>query len=95
MTETPKPSVTRQIEYVSGDTTIPGAWQENFTKKDAVINLAGASIFQQWNDTRKQLMYNSRILTTHTVVEAMVGEKAPCFAIHRQRDTAVSEEMRR
>jgi len=77
LTETPKPSVARQIQYVSGDTAIPGAWQENLTKKDRVINLAGVSLFQRWNDTTKQLIYNSRILTTHTVVEAMVGEKKP------------------
>ena len=71
----PKPFTPRQVKYVSADTTIPGAWQEDIIKKDAVINLAGASIFQRWNDTTKQLIYNSRILTTRNVVEAMAGEK--------------------
>ena len=71
----PKPFTPRQVKYVSADTTIPGAWQEDLIKKDAVINLAGASIFQRWNHTTKQLIYNSRILTTRNVVEAMDGEK--------------------
>jgi len=71
----PKPYTPEQVKYVLADTTIPGAWQEELIKHDAVINLAGASIFQRWNDTTKQLIYNSRILTTRNVVEAMTGEK--------------------
>jgi len=71
----PKPYTPGQVKYVSADTTIPGAWQEDLIKHDAVINLAGASIFQRWNDTTKQLIYKSRIRTTRRVVEAMTGEK--------------------
>jgi uncharacterized protein (TIGR01777 family) len=71
----PKPYTPDQVKYVPADTTIPGAWQEELLKHDAVINLAGASIFQRWNEKTKQLIYNSRILTTCNVVEAMTGEK--------------------
>jgi len=71
----PKPYIPDQVKYVSADTTIPGAWQEELIKHDAVINLAGASIFQRWNEKTKQLIYNSRILTTRNIVEAMGGEK--------------------
>jgi uncharacterized protein (TIGR01777 family) len=71
----PKPYTPGQVKYVSADTTIPGAWQEELIKHDAVINLAGASIFQRWSDTTKQLIYKSRIRTTRHVVEAMTGEK--------------------
>jgi len=71
----PKPYTPEMVKYVSADTTIPGAWQEEIVKHDAVINLAGASIFQRWNDTTKQLIYDSRILTTRNVVEAMSSEK--------------------
>ena len=71
----PKSYTPDQVKYVSADTTIPGVWQEELVKHDAVINLAGASIFQRWNDITKQLIYNSRIFTTRNIVEAMTGEK--------------------
>jgi uncharacterized protein (TIGR01777 family) len=71
----PKPSTPKEIKYVSADTTVPGAWQEEVRIQDAVINLAGTSIFQRWNDKTKLLIHNTRILTTRNVVEAMPGEK--------------------
>jgi uncharacterized protein (TIGR01777 family) len=71
----PKPYTPDRVRYVPADTSISGAWQEELLKHDAVINLAGASIFQRWNEKTKQLIYNSRILTTRNVVEAMSGEK--------------------
>ena len=71
----PKPFTPHQVKYVSADTTTSGAWQEELKNHDVVINLAGASIFQRWNDATKQLIYDSRILTTRNVVEAMAGEK--------------------
>ena len=71
----PKPSTPREVKYVSADTTVPGAWQEEVEIQDAVINLAGTSIFRRWNDETKQLIYDSRILTTRNVVEAMDKEK--------------------
>jgi uncharacterized protein (TIGR01777 family) len=72
----PKPYTPEIVKYVSADTTIPGAWQGELVKHDVVINLAGASIFQRWNNMTKQRIYNSRILTTRNVVEAMAGEKS-------------------
>jgi uncharacterized protein (TIGR01777 family) len=60
-----------EVTYVSGDTTEKGAWQKEVEHQDAVINLAGASIFKRWSEATKKLMYDSRILTTRNVVEAM------------------------
>lgn len=60
-----------EVQYVSGDTTAQGPWQEKVAAQDGVINLAGASIFNRWNDKTKELIYDSRILTTRNVVEAM------------------------
>jgi len=71
----PRPYTPREVKYVSADTTVPGAWQEEVGIQDAVINLAGTSIFRQWNDETKQLIYDSRILTTRNVAEAMDEEK--------------------
>ncbi|MDD3592683.1 MAG: TIGR01777 family oxidoreductase [Sulfurovum sp.] len=38
---------------------------------DIVINLAGAPIIHRWSEAYKKILYNSRILTTRKVVEAM------------------------
>jgi hypothetical protein len=65
----------RAVTYVPADTTIKGAWQEKIAGQDAVINLAGASIFTRWNDNTKKLVYDSRVLTTRNVVEAMDKNK--------------------
>jgi uncharacterized protein len=59
------------VSRVQGDPTSAGTWQEEAARCDAVINLAGASIFGRWTDSRKTLLRESRILTTHHVVEAL------------------------
>jgi uncharacterized protein len=71
----PKPSTPKEARYVSADTTVPGAWQDEVRIQDAVINLAGVSIFQRWNEKTKPFIYDTRILTTRNVVEAMSGGK--------------------
>ncbi|MCJ7545502.1 MAG: TIGR01777 family oxidoreductase [Deltaproteobacteria bacterium] len=71
----PRPYTPNKVHYVSADTTLPGAWQEEVTGQDAVINLAGASLFSRWNSKTKQLIYDSRILTTRHVVDAMPAKK--------------------
>jgi len=67
----PTASAPQGVTYVPADTTIKGAWQEEIPGQDAIINLAGASIFTRWNDKTKALIYDSRVLTTRNVVEAM------------------------
>ena len=65
----------RAVKYVSGDTTAEGAWQDEVGKQDAIINLAGASIFRRWTEETKKLIYGSRILTTRNVVVAIGQER--------------------
>lgn len=67
----PRPYTPRKVKYVCGDTTVKGVWQEEVAAQDAVINLAGALIFRRWTDKTKQLIYDSRVLTTRNVVEAL------------------------
>ena len=60
-----------QFEFISADTTRPGAWQEAVSACDACINLAGASIFQRWTTRNKGVIRDSRILTTRNLVAAL------------------------
>ncbi len=59
------------FHYISADTTRPGSWQEALNDVDAVVNLAGESIFKHWNGPYKKLLVDSRILTTRNVVDAL------------------------
>ncbi|OQW30140.1 MAG: epimerase [Nitrospira sp. SG-bin1] len=49
-----------------------GPWEQVLEGVDAVINLAGAPIADaRWTDSRKQLIADSRVLTTRFLVEAL------------------------
>jgi len=71
----PRPYTPKQVNYIAADTTVPGAWQNEIQTQNAVINLAGSSIFTRWTKKAKQLIYDSRILTTRNVVEALPAGK--------------------
>jgi hypothetical protein len=63
------------VDWVEGDPTQRGGWQERVKGHDLVINLAGASIFSRWTEKTKKTLRESRILTTRHIVEAMEGGK--------------------
>jgi uncharacterized protein (TIGR01777 family) len=63
------------FRYISADTTLKGPWQDALEDVDAIINLAGRNIFKLWNDAYKNEIYNSRILTTRNLVEAVPHRK--------------------
>jgi uncharacterized protein len=65
----PCASIVTAVEW-NGRTA--GAWEHCLDGADAVINLAGAPIADgRWNDARKQLLMESRVLTTRLLVEAL------------------------
>ncbi len=59
------------FRYRSADTGRPGDWQSAVADVDAVINLAGASIFRRWNRRYKEEIRESRVRCTRLLVEAM------------------------
>ena len=63
-------------QYISADTTQPGDWQKALGDVDAVVNLAGKSIFKRWSETYKKQIYASRILTTRNVVDALPADRS-------------------
>jgi uncharacterized protein len=63
------------FQYVSTDTTEKGDWQNALHKVDAAVNLAGINIFRLWTARNKTHIYDSRILTTRNLVEAMPDDK--------------------
>ena len=68
-------SLPQGARYLAGDPTRPGLWQEEVGAHDAVVNLAGASIFNRWTDEYKKLLRESRLLTTRNVVAALAARK--------------------
>lgn len=59
------------LTYISADTTRPGAWQQRVAEQDAIINLAGRSVFNLWTESYKKAIYDSRVLTTRNLVDAL------------------------
>ena len=51
----------------------PQNWMHVLDDADAVVNLAGAPIAKRWTAKYKREMWNSRVLSTRTLVAAMKG----------------------
>jgi len=71
--------VDEKFHYISADTTRTGDWQNSLKDTDAVINLAGRSIFSLWTRSYKKQIYDSRILTTRNIAEALPENKKIIF----------------
>jgi hypothetical protein len=69
------PLLPKGASYLEGDPTEQGAWQETVAEHEVIINLAGASIFRRWSDTAKEMIRDSRTLTTQNLVEAISARK--------------------
>ena len=68
-----------RFEYISADTSQPGAWQEKLADTEAVFNLAGKTISKRWSRSYKQEIYDSRILTTRNLVDALPKKESVVF----------------
>jgi uncharacterized protein len=65
------------VSIVVGDPTKPGGWQKAVQSHEVLVNLAGASIFNRWTPAYKQLLRESRLLTTRNLVDAIPAGADP------------------
>jgi len=71
----------QRFQHIAADTTREGLWQDAVGRCQAVINLAGTTIFRRWTAKAKQDIRNSRILTTRHLVQAIsIDQKAFLFS---------------
>lgn len=61
---------------VAGDPTRPGPWQDELTRAEACVNLAGESLDARWNEERKRRFRASRVDATQNVA-AVLRERGP------------------
>lgn len=59
------------LNCITADTTRPGPWQDAVASQDALINLAGKSVFSLWTKAAKAAILDSRIETTRNLVAAI------------------------
>jgi len=69
------------VSYLQGDPTQKGPWQEAIKNHDAVINLAGASIFSKWTEEHKKAIWESRVNTTQNIVEGIPSRPERPFTL--------------
>jgi len=67
------------FHYLSADTSQPGDWQAHAADAEAIVNLAGKGIFKRWSRKYKAAIYDSRILTTRHIAEALPAGTATVF----------------
>ena len=63
------------ISYLTGDPSQPEGWVDRAAECEVFINLAGASIFSRWNESRKRAIRESRLATTRNLVRAIERRK--------------------
>ncbi len=70
-----KQTADKKSTVVAGDPTQAGPWMDAINDCDAVVNLAGEGIFnRRWWSAFKQLLRDSRILSTQNVVAALAQQ---------------------
>ena len=68
---------TRGFDFVQGDPSVPGRWQEAVDGCDAVVNLVGHNVFgERWNEEVKRKIRDSRVDSTENVAAAIAAARS-------------------
>jgi uncharacterized protein (TIGR01777 family) len=59
------------VSYIGGNPAEEGQWQSDLADFDAIVNLAGSSIFSRWSAGAKHEIRTSRINATKNIVNAL------------------------
>ena len=71
-----KRNILNNTEIIKWNYNNPEEWKNNLEGKDAIIHLAGSNLAaRRWNDKYKREIYNSRILSTRNIVNAIKSSK--------------------
>lgn len=66
------------LEWVTGDVTRPGPWQDRLAGTGGVIHLAGGPLAERrWTAEQKARLVESRVAGTRAVVQALAGPDRP------------------
>ncbi len=65
-----------RVRCAAWDPSKPGAWTEELSVVDAVVNLAGEPVTQRWTPAVKERIAKSRVDATRVLVEA-IGKAKP------------------
>ena len=76
-----KPAPPDGVSVIEGDASRPGPWQDALAGHDAVVNLAGVSIFSRWSRQKKEEIRGSRVLITGNVADAILKKKKGNIAL--------------
>ena len=78
-TENARKKSPNTVKYVKWDYKNPEEWKDQLNGVDTVIHLAGANLSsKRWNEEFKKLAYDSRVLSTRNLVQAIsFVEKKP------------------
>ena len=71
------------VRFREWDAVSAGAWQDEVSSADAVVNLAGEPIAEgRWTASRKRLLIDSRVQATRRIVDALgAGSATPPILI--------------
>ena len=71
-TEAAKHKLPNSINIVKWDYKTPNTWKNHLNGVDVVVHLAGANLAaKRWNKKYKKLAYDSRVVSTRNLVEAI------------------------
>jgi uncharacterized protein (TIGR01777 family) len=81
-TENAEKKIIYASRYIKWDYNNPEVWKEQINGIDVIVHLAGANLAsRRWNEEYKRIAYNSRIISTRKLVEAIseVDKKPKAF----------------